>query len=116
MPYVTLPQRPGSLIFALRRDEKHYQHLEKVTKCSFMIYPLTPAHIKPKDLPLPKVNLTGVALSLDDPSDVDTAMERFGTAQEPIFGLTRVIPRGTSNSFWFLFSLQPLCIPALRDS
>jgi hypothetical protein len=78
MPYVTLTQRPGNLIFALRRDEKHFAHLEKVTKSSFMIYPLTPSHVKPKDLPLPKVNLTGISAPLEDPQDIDAAMEKFG--------------------------------------
>lgn len=78
MPYITLQQRSGNIIFAIRKDESHYKHLNTVPKCSFMIYPLTPSHMKPKDMPLPKLNITGVALPLEDADDINAALQRFG--------------------------------------
>jgi hypothetical protein len=79
MPYVLLHRYPGCPVIAIRNDEKHAQHINKVPKCSMTFFPLTPKSAKPSEMPLPKVNITGEVVPITEDVDIKLVLEKFGS-------------------------------------
>lgn len=79
MPYVMLKEWPGQPIVALRTDEKHFEHIQGGERASLVVFPLVPKSKSPKELPLPKLNITGNCKAIVDPESIDTIMHKYGT-------------------------------------
>ena len=78
MPYVMMKEWPGQPIIALRSDEKHYDHIQTGERASLVVFPLVPKSKSPKELPLPKLNVTATCRSIDDPESIDLIMQKYG--------------------------------------
>ena len=79
MPYVLLNEMPGQPIIALRTDEKHFDHVQQGERASLVVYPLVPRSKSPKDLPLPKLNMTATCQSIVDSELITTILNKYGT-------------------------------------
>eukprot|EP00029_Vermamoeba_vermiformis_P003201 TRINITY_DN13584_c0_g1_i1.p1 TRINITY_DN13584_c0_g1~~TRINITY_DN13584_c0_g1_i1.p1 ORF type:complete len:322 (+),score=38.64 TRINITY_DN13584_c0_g1_i1:157-1122(+) len=77
MPYVLMARKPGVPVIALRKDEKHYSNIQSVSKSSLTVFPLTPPHINPSLLPLPKVNLVGDLKIVLDQDEIEAMIDRY---------------------------------------
>jgi hypothetical protein len=80
MPYVLLPQLPGQPIVALRTDEKHYEHVQAGERASLVVFPLVPRSKSPKELPLPKLNITANCKPIVDTELIQTVLEKYEIA------------------------------------
>lgn len=85
MPYVMVKEWPGQPIIALRTDEKHYEHIQAGERASLVVFPLTPKNKSPKELPLPKLNITASCKAIVDPDSIDTILKKYGMSPSPIF-------------------------------
>lgn len=79
MPYVLLREYPGQPIIALRTDEKHFEHIQGGERASLVVFPLVPKSKSPKELPLPKLNVTANCKAIVDPEAIESIMEKYGT-------------------------------------
>lgn len=79
MPYVMMPQYPGQPVIALRVDEKHYAHIQSGERASLVIFPLVPKNRSPKELPLPKLNMTAACKAIVEPQDVANIVDKYGS-------------------------------------
>jgi hypothetical protein len=77
MPFVLMARKPGVPVIALRRDEKHYSNIQTVAKSSLTVFPLTPPHINPSLLPLPKVNIVGELKIVLDRDEIEAMIDRY---------------------------------------
>lgn len=108
MPYVLMPNSPGQPIIALRTDEKHYDHVQQGERTSLVIYPLVPRSKSPKELPLPKLNITAVLKSIVEPELISDILGKYGTQPSIVFNDRVLLHTGRSwktHFFGFLLLL-----------
>lgn len=102
MPYVLMPNLPGQPIIALRTDEKHYEHVQQGERTSLVIYPLVPRSKSPKELPLPKLNITAVLKSIVDPELISDILRKYGTRLTIVLSMFMLLHiRGSLKSAYF---------------
>jgi hypothetical protein len=77
MPYVLLQRWPGCPVIALRTDEKHYEHIQKSTRCSMLIYALTPREINPGQVPVPRVNMLADIRPVESEEAIEMVFEKY---------------------------------------
>jgi hypothetical protein len=78
MPYIMMKGYPGQPIIALRTDEKHYKHIQAGERASLVIFPLVPRHLSPKELPLPKLNITADCQAIVEPEAIEAILNKYG--------------------------------------
>jgi len=77
MPYVLQQKWYSHPLVAVRKDEKHYSHIKRTAKGSLLIFPLTPKHIVPPQVPIPRVNITGDFKEITEEADVATLIDKY---------------------------------------
>eukprot|EP01117_Protostelium_nocturnum_P009967 TRINITY_DN3551_c0_g1_i3.p1 TRINITY_DN3551_c0_g1~~TRINITY_DN3551_c0_g1_i3.p1 ORF type:complete len:231 (+),score=86.75 TRINITY_DN3551_c0_g1_i3:379-1071(+) len=100
MPYAMDQKFDGNPLIALRSLEVHFKHIQDTPKVSLVVYPLTPLHVAPAHVPLPRVNIKCFAQEIegDRVSDArDAFIRRHPTAREIL----------EKENFQY-FELQPL--------
>lgn len=77
MPYVLMHGFPGQPIVALRADEPHYNHIQQGERVSLVVFPLVPKTRNPKDLPLPKMNMTADCKAIVEPDFIHAILDKY---------------------------------------
>jgi len=77
VPYVLLPQWPGSPILAFDQEETHCKNLMIEQKSALTVYNLTPSRIDHTKLPLPRVTTMGQVELIDNPEHIEAISSAF---------------------------------------
>lgn len=70
--------KPANPIIALRKDGQHYSNIQENPDVSLVVFPLTPKRLVPSQLPLPKMNMVGTAVEINDPVKIETIIDKYG--------------------------------------
>jgi len=77
MPFVVHKRWYGSPLLAIRSDEVHYKNIQETQKSAMTFIPLTPLHIVPDEVPLPRVNITGNVVPITKQEDIEIIMAKY---------------------------------------
>eukprot|EP01128_Nolandella_sp_AFSM9_P000493 TRINITY_DN10651_c0_g1_i1.p1 TRINITY_DN10651_c0_g1~~TRINITY_DN10651_c0_g1_i1.p1 ORF type:complete len:328 (+),score=86.55 TRINITY_DN10651_c0_g1_i1:68-985(+) len=77
MPYILHQRWYCHPIIALRNDEPHLENIDGVAKSSLSLFPLTPKHISPSDIPICRVNIVGECKAITGEDDLQVILERY---------------------------------------
>ena len=97
IPYILIPEFLGQPIIALRSDEKHFDHIQQGERASLVVFPLIPKSMSPKDLPLPRLNLTATCRTIVDPELVKSIIDQYGTSISITFSFSSRNTRQTKS-------------------
>jgi hypothetical protein len=102
-----------AITIGLLKDSRHCKHIETMNLCSLAIFPYTIQSVKPSSLPLPRANIPGMLVRVED-NYVDTVREKY-LSQHP--GVSPYI----NDYLFFHLALNPtselaLFLPAKNSS
>jgi len=76
-PYILHPRWYCSPILSIRKDDIHYNNIAKYTKTSLLVFPLTPKHILPSTVPLPRINILGNLSPITQQNDIQLILQKY---------------------------------------
>jgi len=77
MPYILHSRWYCHPIVSIRKDEFHYQNLLKYPNSSLTVFPLTPEHVNPSEVPLPRINVTGNSTPITNENDIEIILNKY---------------------------------------